>query len=252
MKDRAEPLTLMAGGQEIPFLVRPTHKRRVELRFDGQQPTLLIYTPSGKMDANVWQFVRQKEQWIARTFAKVSFYDEKRRHFLQQLEAGIVPYLGQQTRFQLQKGPENRARMVEGTLQISYRPADQGRASLDLIYSALRSLGGHHIKARLANWAEHTGSHYEGVRIKDQKSKWGSCSSKRNLNFNWHAILLPPHLIDYLIIHELMHLREMNHSPRFWAEVERYWPTYKQAEKELSGYDWIIGIFEWIMNRQGG
>jgi|WetSurMetagenome_2_1015567.scaffolds.fasta_scaffold00882_10 predicted metal-dependent hydrolase len=74
---------------------------------------------------------------------------------------------------------------------------------------------------------------YNRVCIRDQKSRWGSCSIKRNLNFSYRIIFLPPELADYLIVHELCHLGEMNHSPRFWKLVEKTIPNYKLLRRKL-------------------
>jgi len=74
---------------------------------------------------------------------------------------------------------------------------------------------------------------YNRISIRDQKTRWGSCSRKRNLNFSYRIIFLPQELADYLIVHELCHLGEMNHSPRFWKLVEKTIPNYKTIRKEL-------------------
>lgn len=71
------------------------------------------------------------------------------------------------------------------------------------------------------------------VRIKEQKSCYGSCSSKRNLNFNWKCVLAPIEILDYVVVHELCHLKELNHSKRFWTEVEKVMPDYKIHKKWL-------------------
>jgi len=71
------------------------------------------------------------------------------------------------------------------------------------------------------------------VRIKNQKSRWGSCSKKRNLNFNYKIIYLKPKLADYLIVHELCHLGELNHSRRFWALVKKTIPDYRKVNREM-------------------
>lgn len=74
---------------------------------------------------------------------------------------------------------------------------------------------------------------FESIRIKDQKSRWGSCSSKGNLNFNWRILMAPEPVCDYVIIHELCHLVFMDHSANFWNLVESICPEYKQYKKWL-------------------
>ncbi|MCK5080576.1 MAG: M48 family metallopeptidase [Candidatus Moranbacteria bacterium] len=71
------------------------------------------------------------------------------------------------------------------------------------------------------------------IAIRDQKTRWGSCSSKNNLNFNYRILFLPDDLVDYLIVHELCHLREMNHSRKFWELVALRIPNYRQKSKKL-------------------
>jgi len=89
------------------------------------------------------------------------------------------------------------------------------------------------IHARVAHWAGQLGLEYKKVYIKDQRSLWGSCSGRRNLNFNWRLAAAPPEALDYVVIHELCHLREMNHSKRFWAHVGAACPDYKMQRRWL-------------------
>lgn len=83
------------------------------------------------------------------------------------------------------------------------------------------------IPKRVAYYAEKTGVTYGRITIRNQKTRWGSCSQKGNLNFNCLLMLAPPEIVDYVVVHELCHRKEMNHSPRFWAEVEKVLPDYK-------------------------
>jgi len=73
------------------------------------------------------------------------------------------------------------------------------------------------------------------ISIRNQRSRWGSCSRKGNLNFNYRVALLPPTVSDYIIVHELCHLGEFNHSKKFWGLVAKTVPNYKQLKKELRG-----------------
>lgn len=74
---------------------------------------------------------------------------------------------------------------------------------------------------------------YNKITIKRQKTRWGSCSKRGNLNFNYKIVLLPPQIVDYLVVHELCHLKEFNHSNKFWALVEQTIPHYKTLKKTL-------------------
>ncbi len=87
-----------------------------------------------------------------------------------------------------------------------------------------------YIPKRVKYYAEKENFVYNKITIKNLVSRWGSCSTKGNLNFNCLLMLTPDYVIDYIVVHELCHLREMNHSEKFWAEVEKIMPDYQRAE----------------------
>ncbi len=89
------------------------------------------------------------------------------------------------------------------------------------------------IHSRLAIFNTHYRFVYKRVAIKNQRSCWGSCSEHGNLNFNYKLAFLPSHIADYVIVHELCHLAELNHSPRFWSLVSQKCPEYKNCRTEL-------------------
>ena len=89
------------------------------------------------------------------------------------------------------------------------------------------------IPARVEYFARVIGVTYGKINIRNQKTRWGSCSSKGNLNFNCLLMLAPPEVLDYVVVHELCHRKQMNHSKAFWSEVEKVLPDYKEARKWL-------------------
>lgn len=90
-----------------------------------------------------------------------------------------------------------------------------------------------YIPERVAYFAQIVGVTYGRITIRNQKTRWGSCSSKGNLNFNCLLMLTPPEVIDYVVVHELCHRKEMNHSKAFWNEVEKVCPNYKESVRWL-------------------
>ena len=96
-----------------------------------------------------------------------------------------------------------------------------------------RELARQRITGRVEYFAPLVGVTYNRIFIKEQKTRWGSCSSLGNLNFNWKLILLNEELLDYVVVHELAHRKQMNHSPTFWAEVERVLPDYRERRRRL-------------------
>ena len=91
-----------------------------------------------------------------------------------------------------------------------------------------------YIPERVAYFAKQIGATYGRITIRNQKTRWGSCSSKGNLNFNCLLMLAPSEVIDYVVVHELCHRKEMNHSKAFWSEVEKVLPGYKAQVKWLN------------------
>lgn len=89
------------------------------------------------------------------------------------------------------------------------------------------------IPERVAYYAPIIGVHVAKITIRNQVSRWGSCSSKGNLNFNCLLMLTPPDVIDYVVVHELCHRKELNHSAKFWSEVSRILPNYQVPKKWL-------------------
>lgn len=104
----------------------------------------------------------------------------------------------------------------------------------------LQQEGCRKIPERTAYFAEKIGVSYGRITLRQQKTRWGSCSANGNLNFNWLLILAPPEVLDYVVVHELCHRRQMNHSQAFWNEVSAVLPGYKEQKKWLKDNGWKL------------
>ena len=118
--------------------------------------------------------------------------------------------------------------------KISARPRQPRLTREEL--QALTAEAREAIPRRLAFFAPRVGVSYGRVTLRMQKTRWGSCSPTGNLNFNILLLLAPPEVLDYVVVHELCHRLEMNHSPAFWAQVERVLPDYRQRRKWLKDF----------------
>lgn len=97
----------------------------------------------------------------------------------------------------------------------------------------IRTEGAEKFQQRIDAWSERMNVTYGRITIRDQKTRWGSCSSRGNLNFNWRLLLMPEAIMDYVVVHELAHRQEMNHSAAFWQIVETYLPDYRERRQWL-------------------
>lgn len=104
--------------------------------------------------------------------------------------------------------------------------------------------------ARCAYYHTFTGGTYTSITVRDQKTRWGSCSSKGTLSFNYRLIFAPPAVLDYVVVHELCHLTQMNHSKAFWNMVERVMPDYKLSKNWLKEHGHELTL-EKHLERQG-
>ena len=127
---------------------------------------------------------------------------------------------------------KSRAREKEKIEEESrQRFSDAERALLEKRY---REAAKAYIPGRARYYASILGVSFERVRITQTKTRWGSCSAKGTLSFHWKLLLAPEGVLDYVIVHEVCHLKEMNHSPKFWAWVEFLMPDYKEKKEWLS------------------
>lgn len=135
--------------------------------------------------------------------------------------------------FLMEKRPWIERKQREVRLREETRKASQEDTRTPAEEQVYRAQAAEIFARKAAYYAARMGVTYQRIVIRDQKTRWGSCSSRGNLNFNWRLVLAPVPVLDYVVIHELAHRREMNHSPRFWSIVAEMMPDYQTHRKWL-------------------
>ena len=132
-------------------------------------------------------------------------------------------------------------RMQQGRMQEREKMRQQARIHLDAAQEKeLRERAKSVLAQRTAYFARQIGVTYGRITVRDQKTRWGSCSQTGNLNFNFRLILAPLEVLDYVVVHELCHRRQMNHSAQFWHEVAQVLPDYRKRKAWLTENGWRL------------
>lgn len=141
--------------------------------------------------------------------------------------AGTVPFLGESLELVPQAGRSRAYRSGECLLV----PAGDARPAIERFY---RRAARAEIAPRLDRATALAGSSYSGLSIRAQRTRWASCSASGRMSFNWRLLLAPERVLEYVVWHEVCHLEILDHSPRFWALVQRHWPTWREERDWLS------------------
>lgn len=210
-------------GGEPPIeviLKRSARARRFSLRVSSIDGRVTLTLPNGANKAEALGFAETKADWIRAHLA--------RRPPEVAAEIGaVLPFRGTSRRV-----VAGSSRSVQlGTTEISV-PGDPVRSA-----ARLKAFYREEARARLTEssdrYAAALGLGYGRLTLRDPRSRWGSCSSKGNLMFSWRLVMAPDDVLDYVAAHEVAHLAEMNHSPRFWAEVQRLYGDHAEARRWL-------------------
>lgn len=188
---------------------------------------LRVGAPRNASLAEIDAFVRGHGDWVLKKLDEHAGRAASRH--LAVRDGARLPLLGGEVRVRVTAGG-NRIYWQEDALELAARTD----ADLDgLARRALqrRALG--HFAGRIAHYAERMGCPPPPLALSSARTRWGSCSRETGIRLNWRLIHLPPELIDYVVAHELAHLVEMNHSPRFWGVVERLYPGWHEARAAL-------------------
>ncbi len=209
----------MAGRIYQVNIARHRRARRYLLRVspDG---SLRLTVPRGAAISDGLQFAASQSEWIERERVR------QRRRMAPWLDGSPV----------LVRGGEVRLQVASGVVTCGGETIRLKRTDGDIrtaVEAHLMAIASRELPARCLELAEMHGLRVARVAVRNQKSRWGSCSPRGLITLNWRLIQMPPVVSEYVLLHELMHLRQPNHSRRFWREVERVCPAWRESERWL-------------------
>jgi predicted metal-dependent hydrolase len=219
---RADSVAAHDSDHRVSIRVSP-RARRIALRIDAAERKVELVLPPGVPASHGLRFLAAKQGWIA---ARLAALPQPVRFG----EGSIIPVLGIPHRIRREDDPAAPAVAVrDGEIRVRGDPAHIERRVRDHLVAMARA----EFADRARPLAARIGHKLARVGVRDTKSRWGSCSGRGNLSFSWRLIFAPEPVLDYVVAHEVAHLAEMNHGPRFWRLVESLSPGSAAARAWL-------------------
>ena len=229
LSDDERSCTIALGDRIVPYVLKRSHRRSIGLTID--QRGLRVGAPRRSTLSEVEALIRKHGDWVTQ---KLDEWRTRRRPAASPVTDGMpLPMLGLPLQIRLSTGNNRFARHEETppVLTLFLRSPDQAGRILE---KAMRQEALAHFSQRVAHFAGLMNLAQPPLALSSARTRWGSCSRKSGIRLNWRLIHFPPDIVDYVVVHELAHLREMNHSERFWAIVEMFCPEHRRHRAELN------------------
>jgi hypothetical protein len=218
-------------GKRITYTLRRSARARVLRAEIALHTGLRVTLPEGMNERSVWEFLHSRRRWVVGALERIDrlgaiLPDRDLKH------GTLVPCLGKQLILNLSVGRRPCVGRLGDSLivHVPRRVAGTVRNALEVWY---RREAAREFEERAGAVARHHGLAYRKVIIRSQRRRWGSCSSRGTLSFNWRILLAPEAVADYLVAHELAHIENPDHSQRFWAAVGKLYPAFREQEEWL-------------------
>jgi len=212
-------------------------KRKTLALFIDVKGQLIVKSPMKLPEHKIMEFVRSKQDWILtrqRKIAENSYINRSVVTYNTFMHMGreLVPVICQKSKAIVH---------TSTSLVIPAKiPSDK---LLKRVEKYFRGEAKNILEQRAMYFSNRLKLEYSAVAINNNKTRWGSCNTKREIFLNWRAVMLPPHLFDYIVVHEFCHLLEFNHTKNFWAIVETILPNWRVLRKQLKHMAWILSTF---------
>ena len=224
--------------EDLLFELRWSGRRRtVELTVE-RDGSLVLKAPEGIEESVIEDFVREKRMWLRTKLAEKDALAERvpRREYV---SGEGFHYLGRSYRLLLVDEQKVPLKLEAGRFRLRRDEVDRGRRHFIRWYTDHAQVW---IRQRVRPWADRMRVKPKAIEVRELGYRWGSCGHSGTVNFHWRTILLPASVIDYVIVHELAHLIEPNHTPQFWTRVGRALSDYGQRKEWLAvnGAEYVV------------
>lgn len=237
---------LIINQRKVPITIRRSPRaKRLSLQIESEKPELILVIPRYALSLQIDSFIRKQTPWIEKHWNQ-ALKKAQRRPKRQCKDGDIYFYFGETLSLKLipSLSWKPNIRVNGKNLEISLHQAttlSEGKKTIKkAVQEFYRKKAEEVIHDRLQFFNEHYGLKYNRVIFRNQKTRWGSCSSAKNLNFNWRLIMAPIEIIDYVVVHELCHLKYMNHSAAFWKFVSETMHNHKELRKWLKENHYLL------------
>jgi predicted metal-dependent hydrolase len=218
-----EPQIIEIDGKAVALRFRRNAAaKRMVLRLDGKNGGLVMTLPKRSGLTEALRFAEQSREWISRILAK-------QPEPAKLCDGVSILYRGQLCVLRITSGPRGLVQVIGDELIVPGKPEHAPRRLKDFLAAEAKR----ELVSASRKYAEIMDTRFSRISIRDQKSRWGSCSAGGVLSYSWRLILTPDYVLDYVAAHEVAHLREMNHGPRFWRLVLTHCPHARTAKQWL-------------------
>jgi predicted metal-dependent hydrolase len=236
-KPSREARVIDVRGQNVAYTLKRFRGRSsVGLIVDHRG--LTVTAPRRASDRFIVDAIREQSAWVLQ---KLEEWRAKTPAALRWRDGVVVPYLGEPVIVSRDLFHHGAPQLDQGYLRLA--TVDDGAHMQRQVVAWYRAQAAAHLPARVADFSARFDLPRAKVMVSSAQTRWGSCNVKREVRFSWRLMKAPPRVIDYVVAHELAHLRHMDHSARFWALVGQMYPQYKSAQKLLRANDALYRVF---------
>lgn len=217
---------IVIAGQAVAYHLKRSRRRTIGLAIDHRG--LRVGAPLRSRQGDIEALIRQHGQWVLDKLAV--WRDRPAPSKLEVTDGTVIFAVGAPLTVAITPAGRARWQFAGDTVHLGLSPTVDAN---QLLEKALREKARQLFAERLAHYAPHLGVAPPPLRLSSARTRWGSCSHHGGISLNWRLVFMPLAIIDYVVAHELAHLREMNHSPRFWSVVEQLCPDWRARRLEL-------------------